>query len=323
MGWDGRRWRIQPTPDPDPANEDLRALNGLAGVSCTSSQACVAVGDYNPSSYSPDGVHTVLESMPLAERWNGTRWSLLPFPNLPSGAGFGGLSAVSCTSSRVCMAVGGAAVFGPRFPFAERWNGRSWLAESMQEPVGATDSYVTGLSCTSGTFCIAVGSDLDALGDQPFTERWDGSTWSLAHLPPVAGPVDTELTSVSCTSPRACVAVGQYSTFPHQGTYQAFAERWDGTGWSLQRTPSAGSTTLSSVSCTSNRACTAVGAVDTGLPLVERWNGTRWSLQRTPNALSGAALQAVSCTSRAICTAVGNANRGNAMAEQSAPAAPR
>ena len=73
MGWDGRRWRIQPTPDPDPANETFRADNSLAGVSCTSTRVCVAVGEYNPSSYSPDGMHTVLVSMPLAERWNGVR----------------------------------------------------------------------------------------------------------------------------------------------------------------------------------------------------------------------------------------------------------
>jgi len=323
MGWDGGRWRIQPTPDPDPANEDLRADNGLAGVSCTSSKACVAVGEYNPSSFSPDGVHTVLVSMPLAERWNGMRWSLLPFPSLPNGAQAGGLNAVSCTSKRVCMAVGSSVVFFPPFLFAERWDGKSWLVESMPEPMGATFSYVTGLSCTSDTFCVAVGSYLGAVGDQPFAERWDGSTWSLASLPRVAGPVDTELTSVSCTSPRACIAVGQYSTIPHQGTYQAFAQRWDGTSWSLQRTPIAPhrSTMLSSVSCTSSRACTAVGTIDFQ-PLVERWDGTSWSLQRTPDAWSPT-LQAVSCTSRANCTAVGTATRGNAVAERSAPAAQR
>ena len=195
----------------------------------------------------------------------------------------------------------------------------------MPEPVGATYPYVSGLSCTSDTFCIAVGSYLGALPDQPFAERWDGRIWSLAPLAQVAGPVDTELTSVSCTSPRACIAVGRHSTFPHQGTYQAFAERWDGARWSLQGTPIAPheSTALSSVSCTSGRACTAVGAIDDQRPLVERWDGTSWSFQRTHNGWGGSrtVLQAVSCTARAICTAVGNGGGGSAVAEQSAPAA--
>jgi hypothetical protein len=326
MGWDGRRWRIQPTPDPDPANEALRASDGLASVSCTSSKACVAVGAYIASSFSPDGVHTVLVSMPLAERWNGVRWSLLPFPSLPSGAGAGTLSAVSCISSRVCMAAGRSDDFSSLSLLAERWDGTRWLGESMPEPVGARYAYLNGLSCTSDTFCIAVGSYFGAGPDQPFAERWDGRTWSLARLARVAGLVDTELESVSCTSARACVAVGQYSTFPHHGTYQAFAERWDGTTWSLQRTPTVSHQSteqLSSVSCTSSRACTAVGAIDFRRPLVELWDGTGWSLLRSPNAWSITALGAVSCTSRAICTAVGGTARGNAVAVQLAGAAHR
>jgi hypothetical protein len=108
----------------------------------------------------------------------------------------------------------------PAFLFAERWDGTSWFAESMPEPVGATYPFVSGLSCTSNNFCIAVGSYLGAGPDQPFAERWDGSAWSVEPMPQVAGPVDTELSSVSCTSSSACIAVGQYSTFPFQGTYK-------------------------------------------------------------------------------------------------------
>jgi hypothetical protein len=324
MGWDGRRWRIQPTPDPDPANETNRADNSLAGVSCTSSKVCVAVGEYNPSSFSPDGFHTVLVPMPLAERWDGMRWSLLPFPSLPSGAGAGGLSAVSCTSSRVCMAAGSSIDFTPLFLFAERWNGTSWFAESMPEPVGAAYPNIRGLSCTSNRFCTAVGSYLGAGPDQPFAERWDGSAWSLEPMPQVADPVDTELSSVSCTSPSACIAVGQYSTFPFQGTYRTLAERWDGASWSVQSTPNAPGdySALSGVSCTSSRACMAVGDTSHQQPLVERWDGTSWSLQRTPSS-GDAGLAAVSCTSGAICTAIGNSVRGSDVAEQSAPASAR
>jgi hypothetical protein len=317
MGWDGERWRKQPTPDPDPASEDLRAQDSLAGVSCTSRKVCVAVGEYSPSSFTPDGIHTVPVTMPLAEGWNGMRWALLAFPNLPGGAGAGGLSAVSCTSSHDCMAVGSSIDYAPLVLFAERWDGASWFTESMPAPVGATYPYVTALSCTSNSFCIAVGSDV---GAGPFAERWDGSAWSIMPLPQVAGPT-TDLSSVSCTSPSACIAVGNRSTFPFHGSSQTLAEQWDGTSWSVQRTPNAPgkSNVLAGVSCTSRRACTAVGNTDAQQPLVERGDGRSWTLERTPRAgVTG--LGVVSCTSDVICTAVGSVTSGNDLADQSIPA---
>jgi hypothetical protein len=200
MGWDGRRWRIEPTPDPDPANDALRADNALAGVSCTSSKLCVAVGEYNPSSFSPDGIHTVPVVMPVAERWNGVRWSMLTFPSLPSGAPAGGLSAVSCTSSRVCMAVGSSTDFSPLIVFAERWDGTSWSVQSTPNAPGEYND-LSGVSCTSSRACTAVG---DANHQQPLVERWDGTSWSLERTPNAGG---TRLTAVSCTSSAICTAV--------------------------------------------------------------------------------------------------------------------
>src|SRR5690348_10629694 len=62
-------------------------------------------------------------------------------------------------------------------------------------------------------------------------------------------------------------------------------------GWRVEPTPnqnrdSAGINELSAVSCTSGRACTAVGShaaslSGTGFTLAERWNGTRWRIQPT------------------------------------------
>jgi hypothetical protein len=320
MEWDGRRWRMLRTPDPDPASEDLRAEDSLAGVSCTSSKACVAVGEYTPSTFSPDGIHTVPVTMPLAERWNGVRWSLLAVPTLPTGAGAGGLSAVSCTSGRACMAVSSSDA-GTGSLFAERWDGTTWFTESMPDP-GGSDAYVSGVSCTSTSFCSAVGTYLGPGSDpdQSFAERWNGSAWSLIPLPHIASPI-ADLSSVSCTSPSACIAVGEVSTVPFHGSFQTLAERWDGTSWSVQRTPNARgkANMLAGVSCTSSRACTAVGDTDYQQPLLERWDGRTWTRERTPRAgVTGLAV--VSCTPGMICTAVGSVTRGNDVAEQSVPA---
>jgi hypothetical protein len=330
LRWDGRGWRLQATPDPDPAHEALRDQDSLGDVSCISSKACVAVGEFVPSVYSPDGMHVFDLFMPLAERWNGVSWSLLPFPSLPSGGQSAVLSAVSCTSGSACMAVGGFERSGDALGglFAERWYGSSWSIESMPDPVEASfqptaTPFITGLSCWSSSFCTAVGYSYVATGVQAFAERWDGRSWSLESTPQVAGAFMTEPADVSCTSPSACVAVGDYSTAPSL-PLRTLAERWNGASWSVQRTPNVpgDSNHLAGVSCTSSRACMAVGDAHSNRGfqlLVERWDGTSWSLEQTPSA-SGALLQGVSCTSSVICTAVGYAARGNVVVEQSGPA---
>src|SRR5215472_11892549 len=85
----GPGWSIVPSPNP-PA-----ATGQLAGVSCFSSSACTAVGDYTKRFGS---------TVTLAERWNGTRWSVEPTPN-PAGAASRTLNAVDCTSASACVAV--------------------------------------------------------------------------------------------------------------------------------------------------------------------------------------------------------------------------
>jgi hypothetical protein len=331
MSWDGRRWRRQSTPDPDPAAEDLRNEDSLSGVSCTASKDCVAVGEYVASfAYDPAAMHSYPVNMPLAERWNGAGWSLLSFPGLPAGAQSGELDAISCTPDRACVAVG--AFNNPDGLLAERWDGNSWSMQSMPAPAAATltptFSTVSGLSCLSSRFCVAVGSfspETFSGEEQTFAERWDGSGWSLQPTP--QGPGAFEFSSVSCTSASACTAVGWYSSAPSLAA-RTLAERWNGTNWSIQRTPDGpgGNNFLDGISCVSGRECVAVGSTDptsgaqppVAAPLVERWDGKRWSVEHTPNAGSRF-LASVSCTSRTICTAVGSGVPGE-LVEQSAPA---
>jgi len=66
------------------------------------------------------------------------------------------------------------------------------------------------------------------------------------------------------------------------------AEAWNGTSWSLLRTPSPGSTNneLRGVSCTSASSCLAVGddiGIGNGHTLAEIWNGTKWAVVPTPH----------------------------------------
>ena len=83
-------WSIQHTPNPAGASDSI-----LNGGSCASATACTAVGSYNTSS----------ATVTLAERWNGTTWSIQTTPN-PAGGSEIHLIRVSCTSATACTAVG-------------------------------------------------------------------------------------------------------------------------------------------------------------------------------------------------------------------------
>jgi hypothetical protein len=107
-----------------------------------------------------------------------------------------------------------------------------------------------------------------------------------------------------------CVAVGEVTL---NGTDTMLAERWNGRKWSAMRLahpPGVTNSFLTSVSCTSARACTTVGSVygpSTGASTVaERWNGSRWTVQVTQSpGNEGVPFAAVSCGSATSCTAVG------------------
>ena len=91
------------------------------------------------------------------------------------------LNSVSCISATNCMAVGDDenAAGTADVTLAAQWNGTTWT--SVATPSPATFSALFSVSCTSATFCSAVGaSSPTATGVvSPVAETWNGSTWSL------------------------------------------------------------------------------------------------------------------------------------------------
>jgi hypothetical protein len=159
--WDGTSWTIQASPNPAGASS-----SALSGVSCVSSSACVAVGQYTNSS----GVQVT-----LAEHWNGASWSIQATPN-PAGATASRLAGgVSCTSANSCTAVGNYInSSGTTVTLAERWNGSSWTTQTTPNPAGATNSILTGVSC-AGDPCTAVGQYTNSIGTKfTLAELYEG-----------------------------------------------------------------------------------------------------------------------------------------------------
>lgn len=239
-------WSIQPTPTPPDAT-----TSGLSGVTCTSVDACVAVGSYR------DVQGTYLT---LAERWDGTSWTIQSTPD-PAGATGSSLADVSCTSSSACTAVGFSNIptIGSFHPvettLAERWDGTSWTTQNTPPPGGAQYSLLADVSCPSTTSCTAVGSSSGGT----LAEAWNGTTWAIQSTPNPDGG-GSSLSAVSCRSPKRCMAVGDGNP--------ALAERWDGTTWTVQPTPLTPATisALNGVWCPTAKHCTAVGGYFTSFP---------------------------------------------------------
>jgi hypothetical protein len=275
--------------------------NFLDAVSCVSVKMCMATGHRLASSGA---------LVTLAERWDGTSWSLVPTPNV---AGIGNeLVAVSCGSATACMAVG-FTQGGPGAALAESWNGTRWSVVRTPS-LGGSGSDLNGVSCVSADACTAVGATSpDGTALRSVIEFWNGARWSVVpHPDPAAGGA---LRAVSCVSARSCMAVG-FSGGDGNGVFhKTLAESWNGTRWSVLPSPSPGEggNFLNGVSCVSPDFCTAAGeAFHSGTQttsLIESWNGSRWSVVPSPTPGTGQTLvNGVSCSAKDACNAVGSYN---------------
>jgi hypothetical protein len=287
-----RGWSIQHTPSLGKSGSQFTS------VSCPSPTSCIAVGNTSPSP---------TKRVTLAERWNGRRWSIQHTPS-PKANPYSTLNGVWCPSKSSCTAVG-SFVSGTDVTLAEHWNGSHWSIQHTPNPPGSSD--LRGVSCPSSTACIAVG-EFDKAGNLvTLAERWNGKDWSIQHTPNPPTARDSVLDGVSCVSASACTAVGEIDLGPQRDVSNTLIERWNGTRWSIQKTPRAPQSELNGVSCVSKAACTAVGDRASGNDtLVEHWNGHGWSIQSSPSPGKGISeLDGVSCASATACTAAGFANR--------------
>jgi hypothetical protein len=166
--WNGKAWSDESPANPQP-------LTFLQGLACPATTACMAVGAGNT------GSSTANDLTPLAEQWTGGTWTALTVPDPGPSGDVVELNAVSCISATNCMAVGDDenAASTADITLAAQWNGTTWT--SVATPSPATFSALFSVSCSSATFCSAVGaSSPTATGVvSPVAETWNGSTWSL------------------------------------------------------------------------------------------------------------------------------------------------
>ena len=153
--WNGTKWSLMTMPKSTHAVQ-----TALTDLACTSTASCFAVGD------SFDGHKTTS----MAERWNGSKWSIMPIV-APAGAA-NSLSRVSCSSAANCFAVGINYVGGARTTLIEHSNGKSWSVSPSPNPAGGADFAPGGISCPRTTECFAVGRRWVKAKTYPLIERY-------------------------------------------------------------------------------------------------------------------------------------------------------
>ena len=281
---------------------------------------CLAMSGAGLSSAGPAGAAARAERPAVGSHLAAPgAWSIVPTPN-PSPTQTNQLQSVACVSSTFCMAVGFSSGTSNPTGLITEWNGTEWSA--LPGPAGSpTAAYIfNGVSCTSVSFCVAVGEQQGNDGIVTLVGEWNGTAWSIVPSPNVAVPSVSQsrpfahhpvgrseavpfseapaaltpkgppvqsgvLEGVSCTGSSLCMAVGFATSAAGDET---LAEQWNGATWSVVTTPTpspAVSQDLEGVDCPSVEFCVAVGlsgAMGSDHPLLEQWNGSTWSPTALP-----------------------------------------
>lgn len=299
----------------------------IVGLSCVSSTLCISVGQYGVSEFDgttwgpeadivDNDLGLVALSCPQTSFcvgadsagygyiWDGSSWSL-PFRLLVEQAATFGTASLSCVSETFCVEIAGSQ--------ADMWNGVTWTIVNL-----ASGSQLSGISCTSATFCLAssIGMTIGSVSTENAIFLWNGHDWR-------AGPGYRWPGPVSCTSSTFCASaigyifngsnwsaplgasgVGGYdvscssSTFcmaDSKGTYWL----WNGVGWTQGLTaPSRIGGTAGALDCLSSVLCAANGIV---------WDGEAWSSAPAAAPVDDEGLFSgpVSCTSPTWCMVTG------------------
>ena len=331
LSYNGSTWKIYPLP-PEMSGGD----SSFTGLSCSSASFCVAVGQdssgdnaalsYNGSTWELNSLPSDIVSgqsydiqnvscahsgfcMTLADDNNSAdnymvlsyqagTWKELDYLSSPV-YGYQN-SALSCTSSSFCMVAGGYVAFngssnGPAeyiYGVAFLYNGSTW--EQVTLPSGT--GHLATISCTSSSFCMAVGDNPD--NTDGIALSYQSGTWKENLLP-------FQPYVVSCTSSSFCVTVESGGCAPtYYGCNNSVASlyTYNGTTWRQASIPFG--TTIYQTSCVPSSFCMAVGQNSFGNDVAFLYNGSTWKQASLPPYTGG--LYAVSCVSANFCMVGGD-----------------
>jgi hypothetical protein len=294
--WNGSAWTRVAAPEPHGRQA------ALAGVDELSTGEAWAVGDSANGSPGEGNI----DSLPLIEHWNGTAWSVARGASLPSGS-TGVLNAVGGSGPHDLWAVGYALNADATIEqvLFEHFDGHTWQqapfpAQTAACDPNAADCFINpkAVSATSPDDVWVVGTVMEPNPTANFVAHWDGTAWSVVSAPCLTGQAVTacsgqgndlnQLTGVVAISSGNAWASGSEGNVNGQNFHVPYVEHWNGTAWSLVKTPNRGGegSLLNGITAPGASDIWAVGQTQqlNGAirPLTEQFNGAAWSAVPSP-----------------------------------------
>lgn len=221
--WNGTRWSIFPSPNPDVGATADDQLEGIHGVSASD---IWAVGfDTNPP-----GPLTM-----LFEHFDGKTWSAVPSPGAAAVA-----NAVTTIAPNDAWAVGANEDLSRTV--AAHWNGKAWSIVPTPSPDDGPDpiNQLTGVSAVASNDVWASGYEGNVDNNnfqKPYLMHWNGTSWRLV-LAPNAGTEGSQLRAITALSATDIWAVGH--TAETDGSGLNLTEQFNGRKWHIVPSPDPG-----------------------------------------------------------------------------------
>jgi hypothetical protein len=264
LHWDGTRWSVVPSPDPDPSYDYLTGVTAMAPTDVW------AVGYYGDSYDYPYRTLTM--------HWDGLTWAIVPSPNI--GSVNNQLYDVDVVAPDDVWAVG-LCCNGPTMEMlAIHWDGSQWSVIPIPTivPGGGPIVAVDAISANDVWALANGGGSLI---------HWDGSTWGYVDIPR-GGIFGNDLVDISAISANDIWTVGYYSRRdPNSHLYsQTLIEHWDGIEWRVVPSPNVGTYNnnyLYGVAAVSWNDVWAVGystldEIGQTRTLIMHWDGSEWNV---------------------------------------------
>ncbi len=287
--FNGLRWVPMATNDITQVNGDILSGVGtlpavIHGISCPSSTDCWVAGTDAGGNFLAE----LSTAGFVAHPWNPPNTARTGIQPISTA-----LYSIDCPTRSQCWASGSSATGA----LILRYDGSTW--QKAPEPFDtAAGALLEGVSCSSTTACIAVGTRITGLTGHAIAAVWNGHAWKSESL----ATNYRVFTHVACAESFCLI-----STRTASGVELLRASPTGGKTAAIPTTLSA-ITSIDALHCTRSGFCTASGLDSKGAFLLEG-GPHAWHVMKLPSPGSG--LTAVSpigyCTSTNACTVVDNA----------------
>lgn len=215
LHWNGRRWRIVPTPNLGSSANELESVHAFAPDDVWA----VGFGD-DPGGFA---------GRAIAVHWDGSDWQLHDLA--PKGAEGSELEAVGGTSPEDVWAVGSR----DGSTLVEHFDGQQWSI--VPSPDGAGENELLGVTAIAPDDVWAVGASESGLSQSGGTLvlHWDGDAWSVVRSPNGSNPESVLLDVYAFGTDDVWAAGLSYDDL--HVTSQTLLEHWNGTRWRILSTP--------------------------------------------------------------------------------------